>query len=109
MTPNTKSADTRTVLRPYRSPISPAGNIAAASARVYEVTNHWSSDSDAFSDVARVGRARFRTVWSSPMAITDNTRAPSAHQRRAPSSFIADPTFHTQFGWQCLAYESVCQ
>ena len=80
--PKTTRPPSSTARRPYRSPRRPIGSIAAVRARVYEVTNHWSSLSDAWKAPARVGSARLRTVASRPTASRATLMPPSASQRR---------------------------
>ncbi len=76
--PNMARALSITFLRPYRSPSSPAGSMAAASARRYPEENHWRSDSDACSAVASVGSATLRMVPSMFTASTASMRAARA-------------------------------
>src|SRR5580658_2340395 len=84
--PNSARETRRTLLRPYRSPKSPAGSIAAASTRKYPEENHWRSASEACSALDSVGRATLSTVPSTPTARTARHTAPSAHHRRVPRS-----------------------
>ena len=82
LTANSASAESITCLRPYRSPSSPTGSIAAASTSRYPDENHCKSDSDACSACASVGRATLNTVPSKPTATTARLTAARAHHRR---------------------------
>src|ERR1700722_10359349 len=104
LAPNSSSATSSTFLRPSRSPSSPAGSIAAASTRLYASEIHCRSVAEACSEVAIVGRARLRTVRSSPTTSTLAAIATSAHHLRAVWSAIASTSLRQQ-----PSNESYCQ
>ena len=86
LAPNRTSAASSTFFRPSRSPSMPAGSIAAASTRLYASEIHCRSLEEACRSVAMVGRARLRTVRSSPTTSTLAAIAISAHHLRAEVS-----------------------
>ena len=98
LAPNKTSAASITFFRPSRSPSRPAGSIAAASTRLYASAIHCRSPAEACRSVAMVGRARLRTVRSSPTTSTLAAIAISAHHLRAELSTM---TF-TSIRWQHL-------
>ena len=93
--PNTARAPVIIFLRPNRSPSSPPGSSATASASVYAETNHCRSDADACKDTASVGSATLSTVASSATASTARDSPASAHHLRAPAVALASITVMT--------------
>src|SRR6266487_5274697 len=92
-TPNSASDASSTFLRPYLSPISPAGSSTAASTSVYALMNHCRSLVEACRSVASVGNARLSTVRSSPTTSTARASATSAPHLRVPDAIVTLTTF----------------
>src|SRR5579884_892131 len=106
--PKRARQNSKTFLRPKRSPKRPTGSIDAASTKRYPEENHCRSVSVACRAPASVGSATLRTVPSSPTASVARASAPSAHHFRVPLRAAIVAMGHTSFQYHQL-FDSLYQ